>query len=142
MDNNGTNVNYTYLLECADGTFCCGWTNNPEKRLAAHNSGTAAKYTRTRLPVKLVYYEAFPTRQEAMRREFHIKRLKRQEKIRLMKENRSLFPSDVDREKSGCHAENKTGSGEAEVCSEKSKCAECCATRSKQRAPIKSSAAI
>ena len=92
MDNNGTNGNYTYLLECADGTFCCGWTNNPEKRLAAHNSGTAAKYTRTRLPVKLVYYEAFPTRQEAMRREFHIKRLKRQEKIRLMKENRSLFP--------------------------------------------------
>lgn len=54
--------NYTYILKCADGTFYCGWTNNLEKRLTAHNDGTAAKYTRTRRPVELVYYEEFETK--------------------------------------------------------------------------------
>lgn len=76
--------NYTYILKCADGTFYCGWTNNLEKRLTAHNDGTAAKYTRTRRPVELVYYEEFETKQEAMSREYHIKRLSRLEKLALI----------------------------------------------------------
>ena len=76
--------NYTYILKCADDTLYCGWTNDLEKRLAAHNAGTAAKYTRTRRPVKLVYYEEFETKQEAMSREFHIKRMSRLEKLALI----------------------------------------------------------
>lgn len=76
--------NYTYILKCADDTLYCGWTNNLEKRLAAHNAGTAAKYTRTRRPVALVYYEEFETKQEAMSREFHIKRMSRLEKLALI----------------------------------------------------------
>ena len=76
--------NYTYMLRCADGTLYCGWTNDLEKRLAAHNSGAGAKYTRSRLPVELVYSESFATKQEAMSREFHIKRMTRAEKLALI----------------------------------------------------------
>ena len=76
--------NYTYILRCADGTLYTGWTNDLEKRLAAHNAGTAAKYTRPRRPVTLVYQEAFPTQEEAMRRERQIKRLTRAEKLALI----------------------------------------------------------
>ena len=76
--------NYTYLVECADGTLYCGWTNHLEERVRAHNEGRGAKYTRARRPVRLVYYEEFATREEAMSREWHMKRLSREEKIRLM----------------------------------------------------------
>lgn len=56
-------------MECADGTFYTGWTNCLEKRLKAHNEGkNGAKYTRTKRPVVLVYYEGFGTKEEAMRR--------------------------------------------------------------------------
>ena len=75
---------YTYLLRCSDGTLYCGWTDNIEKRLAAHNSGKASKYTRSRLPVQLVYYESFETKQEAMSREARIKQLSRREKLALV----------------------------------------------------------
>ncbi|MBR2853253.1 MAG: GIY-YIG nuclease family protein [Clostridia bacterium] len=74
----------TYLLRCADGTLYCGWTNDLEKRLAAHNSGKASKYTRSRLPAELVWYETFETKQEAMSREARIKRLSRQQKLDLI----------------------------------------------------------
>ena len=76
--------NYTYILRCSDNSLYCGWTNNLEKRLASHNAGTASKYTRTRRPVELVYFEEFDTKQEAMSREFHIKRMTRGEKMRLI----------------------------------------------------------
>ena len=76
--------NYTYILRCADGTLYCGWTNDLEKRVAAHNAGTAAKYTRPRRPVELVYYEIFGTKREAMSREVRIKRMSRQEKLALI----------------------------------------------------------
>ena len=76
--------NYTYILRGADGTLYTGWTNDLEKRLAAHNAGTAAKYTRPRRPVTLVYQEAFPTKEEAMRREWQIMRLTRAEKLALI----------------------------------------------------------
>ncbi len=80
----GKNGNYTYILRCADNSLYCGWTNNLEKRLSAHNGGTASKYTRTRRPVELVYFEEFGTKQEAMSREYHIKRLTRSEKLKLI----------------------------------------------------------
>ena len=76
--------NYTYILRCADGSLYCGWTNDLDKRLKSHNDGTGSKYTRTRLPVELLYYESFETKQEAMRREYHIKRLSRAEKLSLI----------------------------------------------------------
>ncbi len=56
-------MNYVYLLRCGDGTFYCGWTNNLTARVAAHNRGNGAKYTRSRLPVELVYYEEYDSRQ-------------------------------------------------------------------------------
>ncbi|MBR6706428.1 MAG: GIY-YIG nuclease family protein [Clostridia bacterium] len=77
-------MNYTYLLECADGTLYCGWTNDLEKRLAAHKRGAGSKYTRARLPVRLVWHEAFETKSEAMRREAAVKRLSRREKEALI----------------------------------------------------------
>lgn len=76
--------NYTYILRCADGSLYCGWTNDLDKRLKSHNAGTGSKYTRTRLPVELLYYESFETKQEAMSREYHIKRLSRAEKLSLI----------------------------------------------------------
>lgn len=82
-------TNYTYILKCADGTFYCGWTNNLEKRLAAHNAGTASKYTAPRRPVELIYTEQFKTKQEAMSREYHIKQLTRQQKIDLIDHGKS-----------------------------------------------------
>ena len=78
-------MNYTYIVECSDGTLYTGWTNNIEKRIEAHNEGKGAKYTKTRLPVKLRYYETFQTKQEAMQREYQIKRLSRGEKLELIK---------------------------------------------------------
>ena len=78
-------MNYTYILECKDGTLYTGWTNDIEKRLAAHNAGRGAKYTKSRRPVELVYLEMFDTKEEAMRREYEIKRLNRQEKMKLVK---------------------------------------------------------
>ncbi len=75
--------NYTYMLRCRDGSFYVGWTNDLKKRLRAHNSGKGARYTRSRTPVELVYYEVFPTKQEAMSREYHLKRLGHKEKQQL-----------------------------------------------------------
>ena len=72
--------NFTYILRCADGTYYTGWTNNLEKRLAAHNAGVASKYTRSRRPVELVYHECFETKEEAMGREWRIKQLTRAQK--------------------------------------------------------------
>lgn len=76
-------TNYTYVVRCADGTFYTGWTTCLERRLTAHNRGTGAKYTRTRRPVTLYYYETWATKSEAMRREWEIKQLSHQEKAAL-----------------------------------------------------------
>lgn len=77
-------MNCTYLLRCSDNTLYCGWTNDLPKRLANHNAGKGAKYTRSRTPVVLVYYETFETKQEAMKREAAIKKLSRKEKLALI----------------------------------------------------------
>ena len=79
-------MNYTYLLRCRDGSLYCGWTNDPEKRLAAHQAGKASKYTASRRPVELVYMECFPTKQEAMKREAAIKKMRRTEKLKLIRD--------------------------------------------------------
>lgn len=77
-------MNYTYIVKCSDETFYTGWTNDLKKRIEMHNSGKGAKYTKARLPVELVYYEAFDTKEEAMSREWYIKRLSRSEKQKLI----------------------------------------------------------
>lgn len=77
---------YTYIIRCADGTLYTGWTNDIEKRLNAHNSGRGAKYTRSRIPVTLVYEEEFQTKNEALSREAAIKHMSREEKDSLIKE--------------------------------------------------------
>ncbi len=82
-------MNYTYILECCDGTFYCGWTNDLENRIKAHNEGKGAKYTKPRRPVKLVYFETFDTREEAMKREYRIKQLTRAQKEKLINNPRS-----------------------------------------------------
>ncbi len=77
-------MNVTYMLRCGDGTLYTGWTNDMERRLAAHRKGEGSRYTRSRLPVHLVYMEELESREAAMSREWHIKRLKRKEKEALV----------------------------------------------------------
>lgn len=84
---------YTYILECSDGTFYTGWTVDLETRLKCHNSGRGAKYTRARLPVKLVYWEVQPDRRAAQQRENQIKGYSRQRKIRLIQ---GFHPTNPD----------------------------------------------
>lgn len=77
-------MNYVYILKCRDNTLYAGWTTSLEKRLKAHNSGRGAKYTRARLPVEIVYFEEFEDKKEAMKREYAIKKLSREEKLKLI----------------------------------------------------------
>ena len=76
-----------YLLRCADDTLYCGISNDMDKRLTAHNAGTAAKYTRARLPVELVFVEDCADRSAASRRELTIKKLTREKKLELCNNN-------------------------------------------------------
>jgi putative endonuclease len=78
-------MNYVYILKCSDGTFYTGYTNNLEKRISVHNKGKGAKYTRGRLPVKLIYFEEYDSKSEALHREFSIKKMTRQNKLHLIK---------------------------------------------------------
>lgn len=79
---------YCYIVECADGTYYTGWAVDPQRRLATHNKGRGARYTRMRLPVKLVYLEEQPDRKSAMKREIEIKKMKRGAKTRLIEQVR------------------------------------------------------
>ena len=74
-----------YMLRCRDNSLYCGWTNDMEKRLRDHEMGLGAKYTRGRGPLKLVYVENCATREEAMKREYAIKRLSKAEKEALVR---------------------------------------------------------
>ena len=76
-------MTYTYILKCADNTLYTGYTTDLNARLKTHNQGRGAKYTRSRRPVTLVYYESFATKKEAMRREAAIKKMDKQAKERL-----------------------------------------------------------
>ncbi len=77
---------YAYILQCADNTYYCGYTNDLENRTKKHNQGKGAKYTRARLPVVLVYYEIFESKEEAMSREWHLKQLTHAQKETLIRE--------------------------------------------------------
>lgn len=80
-------MNYVYILECADGTWYTGWTNNLEKRIQTHNAGKGAKYTKSRLPVRLIYFEEYQDEHTARSREYQIKQLSRKEKQRIVSES-------------------------------------------------------
>ena len=73
-----------YVLECDDGTLYTGYTTDLERRVAEHDDGNGAKYTRPRTPVELVYHERFETRSAAMSREYEIKQLTRPQKEHLV----------------------------------------------------------
>lgn len=75
---------YCYIVECSDGTFYTGWTTDPERRVKTHNAGRGARYTKMRLPVKLVYVESQPDKVSALKRERAIKAMTRVKKIRLI----------------------------------------------------------
>lgn len=75
---------YTYLVCCEDTSLYCGYTTDLERRLEAHNTGVGGKYTASRRPVRLVYWETFEERGAAMSREYHIKRMTRAQKLQLI----------------------------------------------------------
>lgn len=75
---------YLYVLECVDGSLYTGYTTDVERRVAAHNAGRGAKYTRTRLPVSVLITAEFATKHEAMSAEYHYKRLSRDDKEALV----------------------------------------------------------
>ena len=77
-------MDFVYILKCNDNTYYTGWTRHPSQRLAAHNSGKGAKYTRCRLPAELVYLELLPDKSQALKRECAIKKLTHQEKNKLV----------------------------------------------------------
>lgn len=80
---------HVYLLECCDKTLYCGYTTDIAKRVAKHNQGKGAKYTKGRLPVRLVYKESYNSKTEALKREYNIKQLSRERKLALIeKENK------------------------------------------------------
>lgn len=80
MNTKTVKTNYVYIVKCSDGTLYTGWTNNLEKRIKDHNDGKGAKYTKSRRPVVLEYFEKFETKEEAMSREYAIKKLNRKQK--------------------------------------------------------------
>jgi putative endonuclease len=79
-----TSAHHVYVLECADGTFYTGYTTDVERRVAEHDAGEGAKYTRGRTPVELVHSESFEKRSAAMSREHEIKQFSRARKERLI----------------------------------------------------------
>lgn len=75
--------NYVYILKCKDNSFYTGWTTDLSKRIQRHNLGLGAKYTRSRRPVELIYFETFENKSEALKREYQIKQLSRKQKEKL-----------------------------------------------------------
>ena len=85
-------MHYVYLLLCSDGSYYSGYSTDPERRARVHNSGKGAKYTRSRLPVQLVYTHAYDSRSEALKAECSLKRLSHEEKARLTEKNKDSCP--------------------------------------------------
>ncbi|ABW17846.1 Excinuclease ABC C subunit domain protein [Alkaliphilus oremlandii OhILAs] len=83
-------MNYVYILECSDRSLYTGWTNDLVKRLKAHGEGKGGKYTRAKLPVKLVYFEEYEDKIEAQKREYEIKQKKRDWKLQLIERGSAL----------------------------------------------------
>lgn len=83
-------TNYTYILRCKDGSLYTGWTNDLENRLKMHNSGLGAKYTKGRGPCELVYFETFDNKNDALKREYAIKKLPKEKKEELIKRHGNI----------------------------------------------------
>ena len=81
---------FVYMLRCSDNSLYTGYTNDVKRREMVHNTGKGAKYTKSRLPVHLVYWEGFELRNDALKRECAIKKLTKQQKEALIKERESL----------------------------------------------------
>lgn len=99
VQNPSENGHYVYIVECADGTYYTGWTNDLAGRIRQHNLGKGAKYTRGRIPVVLRYTEVFETKSEALRREREIKSYPRAKKIELigrLSQSRALSLNETD----------------------------------------------
>ena len=88
-------MNWVYILRCGDGSLYTGWTNDLDARVALHTAGKGCKYTRSHLPVELVYSEECGSEHDARSREWHIKRLTRKEKLTLIE--RKETPPDVQK---------------------------------------------
>ena len=78
---------YMYVVECRDDSYYTGYTTDVKKRIAVHNSGKGAKYTRARLPVKLIFAEGFDSKEEAMSAEALFKRKTRLQKVSYLNDN-------------------------------------------------------
>ena len=78
-------MNYTYMLKCSDGSFYTGWTNDLRKRVRTHAAGKGSRYTRSRLPVALVYFEEYEEKREAQSREVLLKQMSHSEKEDLVR---------------------------------------------------------
>ena len=87
-------MHYTYMLQCKDGTYYIGYTNDLKKRVKAHNEGKGAKYTKGRGPVELIYYEEYEEKSQAMRREWEMKRLSRSQKEELRNNKKMQIKMD------------------------------------------------
>ncbi len=87
-------VYFTYILLCSDHTLYIGWTDDLVRRIQVHNAGKGAKYTRARLPVKLLYWEKYATKKAAMRREYDLKQWRREEKLLLLEEKAGFDEED------------------------------------------------
>jgi putative endonuclease len=81
---------FVYIVECADGSLYTGWAMNVEQRVAAHNAGRGAQYTRMHRPVKLVYVETCDSRGAALKREAAIKKWPRAKKLSLIRQMPSV----------------------------------------------------
>ena len=86
---------FVYIVQCADDSYYTGYTTDPQRRLAEHNAGEGAKYTRGRTPVEPVYLAAFDSKSDAMAREYELKQLRRSEKEQLIADaDKPLWPDD------------------------------------------------
>ena len=83
MGKNLSMSHFVYIVQCSDDTLYTGYSVDVDKRIEVHNSGKGAKYTRSRLPVKLVYWKEFETKSEALKWEYKIKQLSRKKKLKL-----------------------------------------------------------
>ena len=119
-------LNFVYLLRCADDSLYCGWTTDLEARLRRHNAGEGAKYTRSRRPVTLAYVETYTDRHTALSREWYIKRMDRGEKLKLIQEHggtdimderlekQLAFALEIDKEKNVFRQTHLSGHGRNE----------------------------
>ena len=87
-------MNVVYILRCGDGSLYTGWTNDLQRRVKMHAEGKGGKYTRSHLPVELVYTEEFETSHDARSREVMIKKLSREQKLRLIERKDTAYNAE------------------------------------------------